>query len=62
MLKMPINAKTPAKKYEINTADPVLAKASPGKINIPELIIAPVAILNTSKKPNPFFSFILHPP
>ena len=60
ILKIPIRARIPARKYEMNTAGPVRAKASPGKINIPELIIAPVAMLNISKKFNPFFSFILN--
>jgi hypothetical protein len=48
----------PARKYEIKTAGPVRAKASPGKMNIPELIIAPVAMLKTSKNPNLFFNSI----
>lgn len=60
-LNMPIRARIPARKYEINTAGPVRAKASPGKIKIPELIIAPVAMLNTPKNPNPFFNFIFNP-
>ena len=61
ILKIPIRARIPARKYEIKTAGPVRAKASPGKIKIPELIIAPVAMLNTSKKFNPFFSFTVNP-
>jgi hypothetical protein len=42
--KTPVKARSPAKKYEIITAGPALLCASPGRIKIPELIIAPDAI------------------
>jgi len=46
----------------MNTEGPVRENASPGRIKIPELIIAPVAIQKTSRKVNPFFnSIFFHP-
>jgi len=46
----------------MNTEGPVRENASPGRIKIPELIIAPVAIQKTSRKVNPFFNSILFSP
>jgi hypothetical protein len=48
--------KTDAKKYDNMTAGPAFVKAMAGRINKPELIIAPVATANTSTKPSCFFS------
>ncbi|OEU44243.1 MAG: hypothetical protein BBJ60_10420 [Desulfobacterales bacterium S7086C20] len=56
---MPTMASNPARKYEMITEGPVREKANPGNIKIPELIIAPVAIQNTSRKVNPFFNSII---
>ena len=44
-----------AKKYDRITAGPAFEYAIAGKINNPELIIAPAAIAKTSTKPSSFF-------
>ena len=46
----------------MNTEGPVREYASPGRIKIPELIIAPVAIQKTSRKVKPFFNSIFFSP
>lgn len=56
MLNIAGSAKKPAIKYERKRLGPVFEEAMPGKINNPELIIAPDAIEKTSKRPNSFFS------
>jgi hypothetical protein len=58
MLNAPVNANNPAKKYDRKIAGPTLGKAIPGKMKIPELIIAPVATAKTSINPKSFLSSI----
>lgn len=50
--------KMPAKKYASTTAGPAMAKAIPGRIKRPELIIAPEAIANTFVRLSFFVSIL----
>ena len=50
-------AKKLAIMYERNKAGPTFPEAIPGRMNRPELIIAPEAMQKTSRSPSPFFSF-----
>ncbi len=57
----PKKAKTPASRYTAGTAGPTRAYTSEGKMKIPELIMAPEAMLKT---PNMLtrFRFCISPP
>jgi hypothetical protein len=49
-------------RYAKITAGPDLKYARPGKMNRPELIIAPAAMLNTESNPSSFFNLVIRFP
>ena len=50
----PMQAAIPASRYPRIIAGPIFSNATPGRIKIPELIMAPVAMQNTSRSPSVF--------
>jgi hypothetical protein len=50
-----------AMAYETMTEAPVFANASAGKMNKPELIMAPDATQKTSSRPSSFFNLMAQP-